>query len=427
MHQSGNQEKINVIIGNSAAGVSAIKAIRNYDAQCSIILISEEDCKAYSPVLETYYIAQKIDKRGMFIIDDSFFADYNVTPLLGTKAIEVDPMARQVKLENGKTIQFDNLLIATGSSPRRLGVAGEDLPGIFTLKSMSDSERILEYSAQLKDIVVIGGGLIGLQATKALHRTGRKITLIEISNRLLFQSTDQRCSSLMEDAIKKAGVSILFEKSVKSFHRENNRLKVRLHSGETLDTEMVVMGIGVQPNTDLVKNSQIKINKGIVVDESMRTNFPNIFAAGDVAEGPNLLTGKNSIVPNWLNACGQGETAGANMSGGFSTYQNLSENVTNIFGLTVAVLGNSNLVDDSSEENSYFNFAKGIYRKIHFNEKGELDGAILVGQASDAGIISNLIRRRVVISKELREQMAGNINPLSIWNQMNLSSYEAEG
>ncbi|HBC93160.1 MAG TPA: hypothetical protein DCZ10_09770 [Pelotomaculum sp.] len=421
----GNEKKINVIIGNSAAGVSAIKEIRNYDSQCSIILISKEDCKAYSPVLEPYYIAQKIDRCGMFFVDDNFFEDYNVSPLLGIKAIEVDPIAKQVKLENGKYVQFDNLLIATGSSPRRLGLEGEDLPGIFTLKSISDSDRILEYSAQVKDIVVIGGGFIGLHAAKALHKTGRKITLMEISNKLLSQNIDERCSSLFEDIIKKAGVSIIFGKGVKSFYRKNNRIKIQLNSGETLDTEMVVMGTGVQPNIDLVKNSQIKTNRGIVVDESMRTNFPNIFAAGDVAEGPNLITAKNSIVPNWINACGQGTTAGSNMSGGFSTYQSLDELATNIFGLAIAVLGNSSPTDGFSDESSYFNFAKGIYRKIHFNEKGELDGAILVGQASDVGIISNLIRRRVAISRELRDQIACNINPLSIWNYINLGGYEA--
>ena len=424
MCQLNNQKKVNVIIGNSAAGVSAIKAIRNNDAQCDIILISKEDYKAYSPVLTTYYIGEKIDKQGMFIVDDSFYKDYNVTSLFGNKVIEVDPIASQVKLENSKCVKFDNLLIATGSSPKGLGVEGEDLPGIFTLKSMSDSEQILEYSAQAKDIVVIGGGLIGLQATKALHKTGRNITMLVSSSQLLSQNVDKKCSSLLENTLKKAGVSILFKTGAKSIYKEGSRLRIRLDSGEELETDMIVIGKGVNPNIDLVKNSQIETNRGIVVNEMMRTNFPNIYAAGDVAEGPNILTGKNSIVANWINACEQGTTAGNNMAGSLSTYQNLGENVTNILGLIIAVVGNSKAIDEITERNSYFDFNKGIYRKIHFNEKGEIDGAILVGQASDVGIISNLIRRRIILPMEIREQLACSINSLSIWNHLYVNNCE---
>jgi NAD(P)H-nitrite reductase large subunit len=426
MNQLSKQKKVNVIIGNSAAGVSAIKAIRKYDSQCSIILISKEDCIAYSPVLTTYYIAQQIDKSGMFIVNDSFFKDYNVTPYLGTKAVEVDPDAGLVKLENGKNIEFDNLLIATGSSPKRLGLEGEDLPGIYTLKSMSDAERILKHSAHAKDIVVIGGGLISLQATKALNRADRNLTMLISSNQLLSRNVDEKCSSLLEDTIKRAGVSILYKKNVKGFCRKGNRLMVGLDSDESLDADMIVIGKGVNPNIDLVQNSQIATNRGIVVDESMRTNLPNIYAAGDVAEGPNILSGKNAIVANWINACEQGITAGTNMAGGSLTYHNLGENVTNIFGLIIAVLGNSKSADETDNNSSNFDFNKGIYRKLHFNEKDELDGAILVGQALDAGIISSLIRKRVKVPTVLREQIVCNAKILSAWDYIRISSYEPQ-
>jgi len=169
MDQSSNKKKVNVIIGNSAASISAIKAIRKYDKECSIILVSMEDCKAYSPVLTTYLISEQIDRQGMFIVDENFYKDYNVNLLLGTKAVEVDPITSQVKLENGEKLEFDNLLIATGSSPKNLGVEGEDLPGIFTLKSMSDAERILEYSKGAKDIVVIGICFIDYSFFIAVH------------------------------------------------------------------------------------------------------------------------------------------------------------------------------------------------------------------------------------------------------------------
>ncbi|NIO05896.1 MAG: FAD-dependent oxidoreductase [Proteobacteria bacterium] len=391
-----------VIVGNSAAALSAIKAIRESDSRSSITLISAERCFAYSPVLLTYYVGQKIDRESLFIVDRSFYERHKVELILGNKAKEVDPEEQLLHLADGNIVEYDNLLIATGSSPKRLGIEGENLPGVFTLKTLDDADKLLKYSDRMTQVVIIGGGLIGLQAANALFREGRRLTMVIGSKQPLSQNVDPSCAQSICQGIRDCGMSILFESNAVSIQRSNTKLLIDLDSGQRLDADAVIIGKGVNPNIALVEKNGIEVNRGVIVDETMRSNFPNVFAAGDVAEGRNLVSGERQVIATWANACSQGKTAGINMAGGKGRFLGLTGNVCSFLGRTVASVGITKPENGDYEEIVYSDPGKGLYRKLVWNEKGQIMGAVLMGKVEDIGVITNLIRNRARIPKDKR-------------------------
>lgn len=395
-----------VIVGNSAAAIKAVEAIRRRDRSGKIMLISREDCRGYSPVLTTYYIAQKLTREELFFVEESFYQRYNLDTRLGEAVSRVEPAEKIVVMENGEQIFFDKLLLAAGSSPKKLEVEGGDLPEVQTLKSIYDADRILKYSKEARDIVVMGGGLIGLQTANALLNRGRNITLVIGSYQILSQNVDQACAALLAENIRDQGVKILFGHQVQRIEKEIFGLKVDFAHGSSIKADLVVAGKGIQPNAGLVENSGIQAVRGILVDESMRTNYPYIYAAGDVAEGPSIFNGEKVLIPNWLNACRQGYTAGTNMAGGLSRYFNLPENVSTIFGQAIGVLGLNKSRDMVLKENSYINENRGVYRNIICNEEGRLAGAVLLQEVNDIGILANMMKNAETISLEYAEQLA---------------------
>ena len=394
-----------MIIGNSAAALNAIKAIRENDSKSPITLISAEPHYAYSPVLLTYYVSQKIKRPALFLTDQRFYEDHGVELILGNPATRVDPRNRQVHLAGNEKLEYDNLLIATGSSPKPLGIPGENQAGVFTLKTIDDADKLVKAAAAMKDVVIVGGGLIGLQAANALFRAERNIKIIIGSKQPLSRNVDPSCAENVCQGIRECGMSILFETHAVAIEKTKNKLNVTLNSGRNLETDAVIIGKGVTANTQLIAESEIKVNYGIIVDETMRTNIPNVFAAGDVAEGINLITGGRQVIATWPNACSQGRTAGINMAGGLDRNEGLSSNICGFLGSSVASVGITNPDNNDFEEVVCEEPLKGRYRKLVWNKKDELVGAVLMGTVADIGVITTLIRNRVRIPREKRAQM----------------------
>ena len=388
-----------VIVGNSAAGLSAIKGIREVDHSCPITLISVEECNAYSPVALTHYLKGEISKRDLFIVGKDFYRKNAVQTLFGNRAIEVDPFRQVVRLEQGKKVKYDNLLIATGALAIRLNHSGHTPPRVFSLRTLSDADKIGACARTAKDVIVIGAGLIGLQVADAIFKKGIKLTVLEWSAQVLPEIVDADCATLIQKEIEGRGISVLLGKKVKEIRKRGRKVVVMTDSGGEEIADMVVVGIGVRPNTDLVNGSGIKVNRGILVDGMMQTNFDNIFAAGDVAEGENIVTGKMEVLPNWSNACKQGRIAGLNMAGCRQKYEGgLKETITTIFGLTVAGIGVSKASEGGGLTESRFSDPeRKLYRKILLSDN-RVAGAVLLGRVMDAGILKNLIRNKKDIS-----------------------------
>ena len=394
--------KRTVIIGNSAAALSAIQAIRRENSTCPITLISQEDCYAYSPVLTPFYLSDRIQERNLFISDKRFYRGANVICLFGKEAVEIDPRKQAVVLNDDSKVNYDYLLIATGASPKAFDVLDSDTAkGLCYLRTIRNARKIKKLSKQAKEAAIIGAGLVSMEIANALYRNDIHLTFIAGSKQVLSQNVDWDCAAIIREEIEAScDSSILFGRNVNRIDKEDNKYNLSCDTGEEFAADMVIVGKGVVPNTQLVRNSGIIINKGVVVDDRLRTNIENIYAAGDVAEGRNLITGNIEVIPNWVNACEQGTTAGLNiaeveaMSAG-----SINENITQFFGLGIAAIGITKVNDEDNhfEELKFMDHERKAYRKLIINGN-RLIGAILLGSIQDVGIIRNIIVNSVDIS-----------------------------
>lgn len=384
-----------VIIGNSAAGLSALEAIRKIDNDCSITIISAEDLPAYSRVLLPYYIAGKIEEHQLFIRDERYYADLLAKRVFGKAVTRVEPEANRIILDDGSKIEYDNLLIATGASPSPLKIRGTDCKGVFSLRTLKDSKQIIPYLEKARDILLIGAGLISFHLINALYDKKRRFILVENTNQVLSQILDPDAALILEKEMKKSGIEILKGRTAEEIvQKDDVRKRIVLSNGEELEADVVIVAVGVNPNIDFLRGSGVSLNRGILVDKWMRTNYENIFAAGDVAEGDDFLAQQKVCRANWTDAVEQGRIAGYNMAGVNWEYPgSLSMNITEILGIAVVSIGLIDATGDGYESLIYSDPSSKIYRKIIL-QKDKIVGSILLGKVSDAGIMSSLVKRK---------------------------------
>ncbi len=411
-----------VIIGNSAAGLSALEAIRRVDNDCPITIISEEDLPAYSRVLLPYYIAGKIEEHQVFIRDERYYADLSAKRVFGKAVTRVEPGANRIILDDGSKIEYDNLLIATGASPSPLKIRGTDCKGVFSLRTLKDSKQILPYLEKARESLLIGAGLISFHLINAFYDKKGGFILLESTNQVLPQMLDPDAASIMENEMKKSGIAILKGRTAEEINQKDDlRKRIVLSSGEKLEADLVIVAIGVNPNIDFLRGSGISSNRGILVDRRMRTNYENIFAAGDVAEAEDFLTHQKVCRANWTDAVEQGRIAGYNMAGVNWEYTgSLSMNITEILGIAVVSIGLIDATGDGYESFIYSDPPSRIYRKI-IVQKDRIVGSILLGKVSDAGIMSSLVKRKEKVANWKQAIVRDPLNfgkiVLSLWKR----------
>jgi len=411
--QSGKVKKY-VILGHSAAALSAVEAIRSNDTNGEITIVAAEKGLAYSPVLLTYYLSGRLGKKGLLLTNKDFYQKNKINLLEGISAIGIDTEKQLVALSDKNKVSYDRLLIATGSSARKLKFCDPDLPGLFTLKTIDDAVGIRAHSGSKKDILILGGGLVGLQSANALTKVDHNISIIIGSSQVMSQNVDQECSSLLSKALQERKYKVLYNTSVTQLESFSNKLQATLNDGRVLSVDMVIAGKGIIPNSQLAKDSGIKVNWGIQVNQEMQTNYPNVYAAGDVAEGQDMVSGEQAVIATWPNACFQGKAAGLNMSGTNVRVSNLSGNVTSIFGKTIASVGYTGKLKDNYSETKFLNPLTSVYRKLVFNEGDEIVGAVFLDAINDIGIVRSMINNRVKVPEHRRGRMAQAPIPFNI-------------
>ena len=391
--------EMHTIIGNSAAGLSAIKAIRKMGDRNPITLISAEPYNAYSPVLTPYYISGQIKRNGLFVVDDKFYRKFNVRVLFGREAVAVDTAKRLVHLKDRTRVPFKKLLVATGASARTLGNVEEDASRrVFTLRTIADAEKIKTVCEKARKIVLIGAGLVSLQTIKAILGAEKRITLVVGSFQVLSQQMDSGAASIVQKRLEHHGITILFGRQVERIVRKGDQTFVVTSFGESLPADMVIVGKGVNPNIKVVENTDVKTNVGILVDDQMRTNVEDIYASGDVAEGRNTITGNTETIATWFSACAQGEIAGMNMAGiPAKIHMHYRENITTILGLSAATMGMTAYKSWKGGGLTYSEEKRNVYRRL-IMDGPRLVGAILLGKTEDAGVIKHCITNRIDIS-----------------------------
>jgi len=306
-----------IIVGGGLAGAIAAQTLREEGFDGRGTLRGQEPHRPYErPPLSKDYLQDKADRDSIFAHPEPWYADHAVELRLGTAVTSLDPAARTVTTATGGQLDYDKLLLTTGSTPRRLSVPGADLDGVHYLRSVDDSERIKAGFAQAHRVAIIGGGWIGLETAAAARNAGLDVTLLEHAELPLLRVLGPETAPIFADLHRDQGVDLRSQVAVAKFTGKNGAVTgVILNNGSRIEADMVLVGVGITPNTQLAAQAGLKIDNGIIVDEHLRTSDVNIFAAGDVANAYNPRLGRHIRVEHWANARRQGATAGKAMLG----------------------------------------------------------------------------------------------------------------
>jgi 3-phenylpropionate/trans-cinnamate dioxygenase ferredoxin reductase subunit len=310
-----------VIAGASLAGGNAAITLREEGFDGRIILIGAESHPPYErPPLSKQYLRGEVPSDKLFLRPEGFYASSNIETRFGATVRRVDTEAKTVELANGDTIAYDKLLIATGGRNRRPPIPGIDLPGVYSLRTIGDSEKIRSIAHPGKSVVIVGMGFIGCEVAASLSSLGLKVTVIESKQAPLGGILGPHISNIVEAAHREHGVEMHFGDIVTSFEGNAHVERVTTREGLSLDCDFAVFGLGIQPVTDLVDGSGIKVDNGIVVDEFCRTNVTDVFAAGDVANHFHPTAGRHVRVEHWQHAIRHGIAAARSMLGRGAPY-----------------------------------------------------------------------------------------------------------
>lgn len=389
-------EKIKyLIVGNSAGGIGGAEAIREVDKKGAVTIISDEPYHAYSRPLISDYLAGDYTVEKMLYRPAGFYENNNIRTILGEKVTRLDAGKHTVTLASGQALTYEKLLLATGGSPIIPKIEGSGLQGVFTFNKLDDARAIDEFlNRYTKKIraVVIGGGLIGASVTEALLKRDVGVTIVEMKDRVLNTILDEETSSMEADALVECGVDIITDRTAVSINSyfPDEVSGVSLDDGRAIPCDMVIIAVGVQPRLDFIKGSNIKTNRGVIVDRHMATSAPDVYACGDVAEAFDFIYRENRLTPIWPNAYTGGRTAGRNMAGIPDEYPGgTAMNAVKYFGVKIVSAG---LVVPPDASYEVIREAHGdIYRKIILKD-GKLVGMVFAGDIEKSGIVYNLMK-----------------------------------
>jgi 3-phenylpropionate/trans-cinnamate dioxygenase ferredoxin reductase subunit len=306
-----------VIVGGGMAGAIAAQTLREEGFDGKITLLGQEPNAPYErPPLSKDYLQSKADRHSIFVQPEPWYAEHAVELCLGNAVTSLDPATGTVTTATGAQLTYDKLLLATGSKPRRLGVPGADLDGVYYLRNVEDSERLKIGFGQAKRVVIIGAGWIGLETAAAARAAGLDVTLLVSGEMPLEHVLGSAVAPIFAELHRSHGVDLRYRTTaVELTGRQGSVTGVMLNDGTLIDADMIIVGIGAVPRTQLAAETGLKIDNGIVVDEHLRTSDPDIFAAGDIAHAYNPRLGRHSRVEHWANARRQGAVAAKAMLG----------------------------------------------------------------------------------------------------------------
>ncbi len=386
-----------VLIGNSAASLAAVDGIRKRDQNGEITIVNREEGPAYSRVALPYYVAGEMTLADLLIRQKPDYAKVGVSLVEKENVAAIDPASKKVELESGKKVEFDKLLIGTGSETVVPPIQGLDQVPHHFLWTLDDAIGMKKATEKAQTAVVIGGGFIGMLAAEALRKLKIKLTIVEMAPILLPQLLDEGAGKRFLQAVRDEGVTVKTDALVAALAKKNGGIAVTLKSGDTFTVDMAVVATGVRPNVRCLQNGVVTLNKGVLVNEYLATNHPDIFAAGDVAETKDFLSDDRSIYAIWPTAIDQGRAAGANMAGAQQAYPgSLGMNVVELFNVTLAQLGRFR-EGPGDDVKMLSKGEKSFYRKVVVDKNGALVGAVYLGDengVAEMGVIHSAIKRR---------------------------------
>ena len=387
-----------LIIGNGVAGTTAAENIRRLDPNGEITIVTDEDIPFYYRVRLPDYLGGGVAESELVAKKDAWYKEKNISLQLETTITGGDPGEKNVHTADGVVLAYDKLLLANGSHPFIPPFNGYGIKGIFAIHTVNDVRQILKAVEKISSVVLIGGGLLGLETANALHKLGKKITVIEFFPRLLPRQLDNEGATRLQHFFENMGFSFRLGTSTRKITGEEKVEGVLLENGDFVPTEMVIISAGVQSSLELARMLEVKTGKGIIVSKYMQTSQPEIYAAGDVIE----FEGKTYGI--WPAAMEQGRIAGINISGGKVPYTGTTlSNILKVAGIDLASAGE---IDEDNRYESKVVASEDIYKKAVI-DNGKVIGCIMLGDRTNFNRINKAISTGENILKDLDTLLNG--------------------
>ena len=390
-----------VIVGNGMAAARLVdELVQTALGRYAIAVIGEEPRLAYNRVLLSSVLAGETASHDIELKPAAWWRDRGVTLKYGCRVTEVDVGRRELKIDGEESVEFSRLVLATGSSSLRLNVPGADLPDVHTFRDSRDVDLLLALAARKKPVVVIGGGLLGLEAAYGLAKTGTPVTLLHLMDRLMERQLDLPAADLLKSLVERKGITVLLNANTARICGTTRVEGVELSDGRLIEADAVVFAAGIRPNTQLAGDAGITINRGIVVDDRLQTSAEGIYALGECAEHRCVCYGL--VEP----AYEQARVLAQQLAGRNALYLG-SVVATNLKVSGVSVFSAGDFLGGEGSEAIVLNDIKlGTYKKLVISD-GRLVGAVLIGDVADALWYLELIRSRQDIAAIRKDMMFG--------------------
>jgi nitrite reductase (NADH) large subunit len=387
-----------VIIGNGVAGTTAAEKIRELDTTGEVTIISDEEMPFYSRIRLIEYIAGTIEPEKLVIKKEEWYKDHNIELLLGDPAVDINLESKVVTTKSDKKISFDKLLLATGANAFKPPIPGADKTGVFTLRRFSDAEKIIEFAkGEMKNVVLIGGGVLGLEVANALRSKDKNITVIEALPRLLPRQMDAVGSEVLKKQLESLGFKFHIGRMTKEITGSEKVSGLILDDETIIECDMVVISAGIRSELTLAEHLGLKIDRGVIVDDNLNPGVPDIYCAGD------LINHRGRGYGIWPASQQQGIVAGSNMAGENIQYTGTTmSNTLKVIGIDLVSIGNID-ADGKFDSIVMKDSEKFLYKKLVF-ENNIMVGAILYGDKTGWIKIQRAIEEKRDIG-EVKDQL----------------------
>jgi len=397
-------EKRYVIVGDGPAGINAAEVLRSGDSESKILVIGQELTWPYSPTVLPYFISGKIKEKDLYLSRRDYFENRRIDLIRGNGVVSVSPKEEKVYLKDGSSHHFDILMLAHGGSP-----IVPDIPGLrrgnpFVLRTLTDAKRLRLKAGRASKAIVLGAGLIGMQTAQSLAEVGLSVWVVEMMDQVLPGYFDRKAAGIIQKVYESHRVKFLFSTRIDEVEFRKGDYLLPIRGGKALEAPLLLVATGVSPNIEILKGSGIELDKGVLVDSAMRTNIPNIFAAGDVVQMEDFRGEGRVNQPILIHAVDQGRLAAASAVGEKISHSgNISMNLFHFFGHLGLSIGlvSPNGGDPFEVYRTYLPL-KRQYLKFVF-DGDTLAGVMAIDSILDAGILLQLIRRRVPMSGNKKE------------------------
>jgi len=375
-----------VIVGSGPAGVSAAQAIRKADPRGRVLLLSAESLPFYSRIRLPEFLDGRASRPDLIIRGEDWFREKGIELRLDTRVEGLDAKDARVRLSGSAQEPYDACLLATGANPFIPPFQGAGLEGVGAIRTVGDTERTRDRVKEASSAAAIGGGVLGLEMSCAIRALGPEVTVIEVFPWLLPRQLDPEGGAVLQGILEGKGLSFRLDAKVEALEGEGAVEAVRLEGGETLPASAVLVSAGVRPEVALAKEAGLKLNRGIVIDDTGSTSAEGVYASGDCAEHGGTVYGI------WAAADAQGKVAGTNMAGGGETYSGTV--MSHTLKVTGVDLFSTGEIDADGKFEAEVERDEGSYRKLVKDGEGRLIGAVLLGDLKDRGRIAKAVGAR---------------------------------